>query len=164
MLLYSNNILLNVHTLFVSLAHSIFFLSLFSKRTFPRLRCSDKSNILKMYIWISTEKKKAQPESWQFLSYLVDKTEDLSLGDSLSALRGCSEERRSQDVQEFLQQRPGSQNIKTSLLMKENRTAQVKEFSTFLCRGRCKSLASLKSSSLWEDLSSLGPTTCALPS
>jgi len=46
----------------------------------------------------------------------------------------------------ILQQKPGSQNIKRLLLIKENQTSPIKEFSTFLCRGRCKSLGSLKSS------------------
>ena len=44
-----------------------------------------------------------------------------------------------------LQQRPGSQNIKRLLLIKENQTSQVNEFSAFLCIGRCKSLGSVKS-------------------
>ena len=39
------------------------------------------------------------------------------------------------------------QVVRTSLLLliKENQTSQVKEFSTFPCMGRCKSLGSLKS-------------------
>ena len=41
--------------------------------------------------------------------------------------------------------RPNSQYIKRLLLTKENQTSQVKEFSAFLCMGRCKSLDSLKS-------------------
>ena len=44
-----------------------------------------------------------------------------------------------------LQQRAGSRNIKRLLLIKENQISQVKEFSTFLCMGRWKSLGSLKS-------------------
>ena len=50
----------------------------------------------------------------------------------------------SQDMQEFLQQRPGSQNQRL-LLIKENQTSQVKEFTAFLSARRCKSLGSLKS-------------------
>ena len=46
---------------------------------------------------------------------------------------------------EALQQRAGSLNIKRLLLIKENQISQIKEFSTFLCMGRCKSLGSLKS-------------------
>ena len=37
-----------------------------------------------------------------------------------------------------LQQRPGSQNIKRSLLTKENQTSQVNELSTFLYMGKWK--------------------------
>ena len=44
-----------------------------------------------------------------------------------------------------LQQKGGSLNIKNILWIKENQIAQVKEFSAFLCMGRCKSLGSLKS-------------------
>ena len=46
---------------------------------------------------------------------------------------------------EVLQQRAGNLNIQKLLLMKENQISQVKEFSTFLCMGRCKGLGSLKS-------------------
>ena len=46
---------------------------------------------------------------------------------------------------EVLQQRAGSPNVKRLLLIKENQVSQVKEFSIFLCMGRCKSLGSLKS-------------------
>ena len=35
----------------------------------------------------------------------------------------------SQDIQRFLQQKPGSQNIKRLLFIKENQTSQVNEFS-----------------------------------
>ena len=45
---------------------------------------------------------------------------------------------------EILQQRAGSQNIERLLLFKENQISHVKEFSVFLCMGRCKSLGSLK--------------------
>ena len=47
-------------------------------------------------------------------------------------------------MQDFLQQKPGSRNIQSLLLIKENQTSQVNEFSAFLCMGRCKSLGSLK--------------------
>ena len=46
---------------------------------------------------------------------------------------------------EVLQERAGSLNIKRLLLIKGNHISQVKEFSAFLCMGRCKSLGSLKS-------------------
>ena len=41
--------------------------------------------------------------------------------------------------------RAGSLNIKILLLIKENQKSQVKEYRTFLCLGRCRSLGSLKS-------------------
>ena len=72
---------------------------------------------------------------------LVDKTEDLSPGCSISYNSErllCSKKEGSQDIQECLQQRPGSRNIKRFLLIKENQTSQVKEFRPFLCMGRCK--------------------------
>ena len=46
---------------------------------------------------------------------------------------------------EVLQQRPGRQNIKRSLLIKENQTSQIKEFNAFLGMERRKSLGALKS-------------------
>ena len=44
-----------------------------------------------------------------------------------------------------LQQRAGSQNIKSLLVIKENQISQVKEFSALLYMGRCKSLGQIKS-------------------
>ena len=69
---------------------------------------------------------------------------NFSPGVSLLALKDCSEE---------IRREPGyigvfatkTQNIKRLLLIKENQTSQVNEFSTFLYMGRCKSLGSLKS-------------------
>ena len=49
------------------------------------------------------------------------------------------------DCIEALQQSAGRLNIKRLLLIRENHITQVKEFSAFLCMGRCKSLGSLKS-------------------
>ena len=46
---------------------------------------------------------------------------------------------------EVLRQRADSLNIKRSLIMKENQISRVKEFSAFLCMGRCKRLGSRKS-------------------
>ena len=51
---------------------------------------------------------------------------------------------KSQGIQKFWQQRPGSQNTKRLLLIKENQVSQVQEVKAFLCMGRCKSLGSLK--------------------
>ena len=45
---------------------------------------------------------------------------------------------------EVLQQRVNSLNIRRLLLIKENQISQVKEFSSFPCMVRCKSLGSLK--------------------
>ena len=78
--------------------------------------------------------------------YLADKVKGLSLGRSLSdSSEGGSEEVREE---------PGYLRVfatKTrelelqKITVKENQTSQVNEFSTFLCKGRCKSLGSLKS-------------------
>ena len=46
---------------------------------------------------------------------------------------------------EVSQQKADSLNIKRLLLIKENQTSQIKEFSSFLSMGRCKHLGSLKS-------------------
>ena len=71
--------------------------------------------------------------------YLVNKTEDLSLEDTFSALRDCSEEVTEEtDIQRVLQQNPDSQTIKRLLLVKENQTSQVNECSAFLCMGRAR--------------------------
>ena len=75
--------------------------------------------------------------------YSVDILRSSSLGHKISALRDCSEE-EPQSIG-VLQQKPGSQNIKRLLLIKEKQTSQVKVFSPFLCTGRCKSLCSLQS-------------------
>ena len=78
--------------------------------------------------------------------YLVNKSEDLNPEDSVSAIsKECSGEVRKELLEEFLQLKPGSWNIKTSLLIKENQIPQVSEFTAFLCMGRCRSLGSLKS-------------------
>ena len=57
-----------------------------------------------------------------------------------------------------LRERAGSQNIKRLLLIKENQMSRVKEFSTFLCMGRRKSLGSLKSLLLYAS-QDLGPVS-----
>ena len=81
-------------------------------------------------------------------------------------LRDCSEEIKEEPGYiGVLQQRPGSQNIKISLLVKENQVSQIKEFSASLLY-------------MWEDakvwaqwnhsfamhLSHLGPVFCFSPS
>jgi len=63
------------------------------------------------------------------------------------ALRDSSQEVREElGYIGVLQQKPGSQNMKRLLLMKENQTCEVKEFRAFLCVGQCQHLGSLKSS------------------
>ena len=98
-------------------------------------RCVD---ILASVDW----RKKTQPKSWEFCL-----TRWLSVDfKPRVALKGCSKEVREQSgFIGVLQQRTGSLNIKRLLLIKENQTSQVKEFSAFLYMGRCKSLGSLKS-------------------
>ena len=54
-----------------------------------------------------------------------------------------------------LQQRTSSLEHQ-KIMLKENQISQVKEFSTFLCMGRCRNLGSLKSF-LWYAPHSLGP-------
>ena len=78
--------------------------------------------------------------------YLADFLRTSSPGAaSQMALTDCSKEVREEPGYiGVFQQSSGSQNIKRLLLIKENQTSQVKEFSTLFCRGRCKSLGSLK--------------------
>ena len=69
-------------------------------------------------------------------------------GDSISSDPEKTLRRRKEEPGcyiEVLQQRADSLNIKTVLLIKEDQISQVKEFSAFLCMGRCKSLGLLKS-------------------
>ena len=79
--------------------------------------------------------------------YLVDQTEDLSLGGNISSNpeKIHSDELRGElGYIGVLQQKAGSWENRF-LLIKENQISQVKEFSAFLCMGRCKSLGSQKS-------------------
>ena len=92
------------------------------------------------------KKKKKNPKSWElcfiqwtFWAPQAQETELSAHSDWLPQRRKAG----SQDMLEFLQQRLSSQNIKTLLLIKENRISQVKTFCAFLCRGKCKSLGSL---------------------
>ena len=88
--------------------------------------------------------------------YSADILRTSSPGDrSARLLWGTSPKRqgRSQDTKRI------SQGIKRLLLIKENQTYQVKEFSTFLCMRRCKVWA------YWNypfdrHLSYLGPVSC----
>ena len=79
--------------------------------------------------------------------YLVGVFRTSGLGDSISSNPARTALRRGGEEPgyiEVLQQRADSMNIKRLLLMKENQISQVKEFSTLLCKGRCKRLGLLK--------------------
>ena len=75
--------------------------------------------------------------------YLVEIFRDSSPGDSISS----NSERilRSLGKKSYRNFATISLNVKRLLLIKENQISQVKEFSTFLYMGRCRSLGSLKS-------------------
>ena len=80
--------------------------------------------------------------------YLVGIFKTSSMRDSISSNVARTLRRRRGEEPgyiEGLQQRAGSLNIKRVLQIKENQTSQVKEFSTFLCMGRCKSRGWLNS-------------------
>ena len=76
--------------------------------------------------------------------YLVEFLRDSSPGNTISsspertALRPRGEEPGYRNFATI------SLNVKRLLLIKENQISQVKEFSTFLYMGRCRSLGSLK--------------------
>ena len=81
------------------------------------------------------------------MSYLVGIFRTLSLGDNISSDPERTAPKRwweEPDYIEVLPQRTGSLNITRLLLIEENQISQVKEFSAFLCMGRCKSPGSLK--------------------
>ena len=72
----------------------------------------------------------------------------LSLGDSISSDSERITPRRHRKESGYIQVYKKGQVIwisKVFLLIKENQTSQAKEFSTFLCMGKCKNLGSLKS-------------------
>ena len=91
--------------------------------------------------------KAAQPKSWE-LRFTWQTFWGLQAWKAASqlTLRDRSKEARVEPGYiGVLQQRADSWNIKKLLLIKENQTSQAKEFSAFLCMGRCKSLGSLQS-------------------
>ena len=96
---------------------------------------------------LSTEKN-AQPKSWElcFIRWTNLRTQARDTASHIM-LRNCSEEASggARIDRSICNKRPGSWNIERLLLTKENQISQVKEFSAFLCMGRCKSLGSLKS-------------------
>ena len=80
--------------------------------------------------------------------YAVGLFSTSSLGDSISSNPERTALRRPEEdagYTQVLYPRAGSLNIKRLLLIKENQLSQVKQFSAFLCMGRCKNLGSLKS-------------------
>ena len=88
-----------------------------------------------------TEKKNTPPKSWELRFILLTKLRT-SAQDTASqvALRDSSEEAGwSQDIRVFVQQRPGSWDLISLLVIKENQTSQVREFSAFLSIGSFKS-------------------------
>ena len=88
------------------------------------------------------KKRKAWPKSWELCFVWQTKLRMEALKTtSHIVLRNRSEEVREEPgYRRVLQQKPGSQNIKRLLLIKENQTSQVNEFSSFLPMRRCKSL------------------------
>ena len=137
----ANNPYAKVADLGVGWSHHLYSYILFEKVThvFDFLKYRIKESRLK--------KKQAQPKSWE-LFYLADihGTSSPSPGRSISdkCWENCWKEEKKPGYIETLRQPLGSQN-KMLLLFKENEISQVKEFSAFLCMGRCKSLGSLKS-------------------
>ena len=100
-----------------------------------------------LFICLLTEKKKSTTCKLSVMFYLVDKSEDLSLGHDISDnTEKLFQEEEGQEggvdgkpgyIGVFAK-RPSGQNDKRSLLIKENQIFQVKELSAFLC--------------IWEDL------------
>ena len=97
-------------------------------------------------------------------------SEDLSLEDSLSdhseglLQKGKGEARIYRSFcKTTTTKKTGSRNIKKLLLIKENQTSQVNEFSAFLCMQRCKSLAQWNHS-FDMHLNYLGPVSFFSPS
>ena len=70
-----------------------------------------------------------------------DNSEKLLQGGGVRGVGGWGEE---PGYIRVLQPKEGSREVKRLLLIKENQISQVKEFSAFLCMGKCKSLGSLK--------------------
>ena len=111
------------------------------------------SDMKALQLLLSTEKKMHNLKVENYILF-SGHTEDLSLGHSLSdsseglfqwgkgGARVC---RFLHNKQTNKQKTPGSWNIKTLLLIKENQTSPVNEFSPLLCMERCKNLDLLKS-------------------
>ena len=96
-------------------------------------------------------KKKCTTKRWE-LCFIRQTYWGLKPGrQAQRALRDCSKDIREEPGHVgFLQtkknpKQPGSWNIKSWLLIKENTDISSNEFSAFLCKRRCESLGSLKS-------------------
>ena len=92
------------------------------------------------------KKKKAQCESCE--QFYLGQNQSCSLGNSNSNISERlpeGGEERSQDTEEFCNKRGVVKIVIRLLLVKENQMSQVKQFSAFLCMGRCKSLGPLNS-------------------
>ena len=77
--------------------------------------------------------------------YLVEFLRDSSPGNTISSSPERTALRRRGEEPGYRNFATISLNVKRLLLIKENQISQVKEFSTFLYMGRCRSLGSLKS-------------------
>lgn len=90
--------------------------------------------------------KKAQPKVKSYVLF-GGHTEDFNpeTTSQIVLREGSKEGREKPECIGIFATKPGSQNIRTLLLIKENQISQVNEFSTFLRMGICKSLGSSKS-------------------
>ena len=99
------------------------------------------------------KKKKAQPKSWElcFTQWIFCGLEPQDTASQITVipLLFWSRKGGTSIYRIFCNQRTGSQNIKISLLIKENQISQVTKLGVFLCMGRCKSLGSPKSLVWW---------------
>ena len=115
--------------------------------------------------FVNWKKKKKCSLEVESSVYLAEIFRTSSPGDSISSSPERAAWRRwvgEPGFIEVLKQRAGSLNVKRLLLIKENQISQVKEFSVFLCMGRCKSLGSYQIADM--HLSYLGPVSCVFTS
>ena len=98
-------------------------------------------------LWMMLTYKIVTAKKLRAMFHLMEIFRTSSLGENISSDPEKTAPRRlgeEPDYIEILQQRVGSLNIERLLLIKGNQISQVKEFSTFLYMGRCKSLGSVK--------------------
>ena len=95
----------------------------------------------------SCQLKHSQPKNWELFFFPVGifRTSNLEYNISSDPERTAPKWRKEPGYIEVLQQKADGLNKKILLLLKENQITQVKEFSSFPCMRRCKSLGSLKS-------------------